>query len=95
MPGYYLHTVFTYDYESSSDSGDGRDDYYTEEADVQIALSSCIVKDGEFFGVMCEEFEVQGFLLKDYPEAVIGHPQNYGGNHYHFYRSKRFKLLKK
>ncbi len=91
---YHIHTVFTYDYESSSDAGDGRDDYYTEESDEQIDLAACIIKDGQFIGVMCEYSDVQCFVLKDYPETVINHPKNYGGNHYHFYRNKRFKLQK-
>lgn len=92
---YSIHTVFTFDYESSSDAGDGRDDYYTEEADEQLDLAACIIKDGQFFGVMCECFDAQGFLLLDHPETVIHHPGNYGGRNYHFYRSKRFKLIKK
>lgn len=35
---YHIHTKYTHDYESSSDAGDGRDDYYTEENDVQSIL---------------------------------------------------------
>ena len=92
---YSIHTVFTFDYESSSDAGDGRDDYYTEEKDEQIALAACIIKDGQLFGVMCESFDEQRFLLLDYPETVIYHPGNYGGRNYHFYRDKRFKLIRK
>lgn len=92
---YYIHTVFTFDYESSSDAGDGRDDYYTEEADEQLDLAACIIKDGRLFGVMCESFDVKGFLLLDHPETVIYHPGNYGGRNYHFYRSKRFELIRK
>ncbi|MDO5479702.1 MAG: hypothetical protein Q4G23_11135 [Clostridia bacterium] len=92
---YYMHTVFTYDYESSSDAGDGRDDYYTEEGDEKIDIDMCIVKDGRLFGVMCESFEIQRFLLLDCPETIISHPGNYGGRNYHFYRNKCFKLLKK
>ena len=92
---YYIHTVFTFDYESSSDAGDGRDDYYTEEEDLQIDPSICIVKDNRFYGVICESFDKQAFILVDYPETIIGHPQNYGGKNYHFYRTKQFKLIKK
>lgn len=91
---YHLHTVFTYDYESSSDAGDGRDDYYKEETDEQVDPAACIVKDGQFVGVICECFGVQGFVPKDSPETIINHPKNYGGRNYHFYRDKRFKLLK-
>ena len=92
---YCIHTVFTFDYESSSDAGDGRDDYYTEEADEQLDLAACIIKDGQLFGVMCESFDVKGFLLLDHPETVIYHPGNYGGRNYHFYRSKRFELIRR
>jgi len=92
---YSVHTIFTFDYESSSDAGDGRDDYYTEEADVQINLSDCIIKDNQFYGVMCESFERQGFALVEYPETIINHPGNYGGRNYHFYRDKRFMLSSK
>ena len=92
---YYIHTVFTFDYESSSDAGDGRDDYYTEEDDLQINLNNCIIKNDQFFGVTCEAFDRQGFVLMDYSETVIGHPKNYGGKNYHFYRTKRFKLIEK
>ena len=92
---YFIHTVFTYDYESSSDAGDGRDDYYTEEEDLKIDISDCIIKDNEFFGVICESFDVQRVVSLDCPEAVIYHPKNYGGTNYHFYRSKKFVLTKK
>jgi len=92
---YCIHTVFTYDYESSSDAGDGRDDYYKEEEELQIDINNCIIKDNQFFGVMCECFDKQCFVLLDHPETVLYHPGNYGGRNYHFYRSKRFKLVKK
>lgn len=92
---YSIHTVFTFDYESSSDAGDGRDECYTEEADEPLDLAACILKDGQLFGVMCESFDVQQFLLLDHPETVIYHPGNYGGRNYHFYRSKRFELIRK
>lgn len=95
MAQYYIHTVFTFDYESSSDAGDGRDEYYTEEADEQLDLASCIVKDGQLFGVMCECFDLQSFLLMDHPETVIHHPRNYAGRNYHSYREMRFVLMKK
>ena len=91
---YYIHTVFTYDYESSSDAGDGRDDYYKEENDEQVDISACIIRDGQFIGVMCGCFDVQRFVLIDCPETVIHHPQNYGGRNYHFYRKKNFMLIK-
>lgn len=92
---YAIHTVFTFDYESSSDAGDGRDDCYTEEANEPLDLAACIIKDGQLFGVMCESFGEQRFLLLDHPETVIHHPGNYGGRNYHFYRSKRFSLVEK
>lgn len=92
---YCIHTVYTHDYESSSDAGDGRDDYYKEENDEQITLDQCIIKNDQFYGVICECFGEQTFLQVDRPEAVIYHPQNYGGRNYHFYRSKSFKLIKK
>ena len=92
---YYIHTVFTFDYESSSDAGDGRDDCYTEEADEPLDLAACIINDGQLLGVICESFDVTGFLLLDHPETVIHHPGNYGGRNYHFYRSKQFKLIRK
>ena len=92
---YYIRTIYTHDYESSSDAGDGRDDYYTEENDEQINLNQCIIKNNKFFGVICECFDKQGFVSVDYPETIISHPGNYGGKNYHFYRNKRFKLIKK
>lgn len=95
ISGYHIHTVFTYDYESSSDAGDGRDDYYTEEEDLKIDTNNCIIKDNAFFGVMCESFGEQCFVSLDCPEAVIYHPKNYGGRNYHFHRSKKFILTKK
>ncbi len=92
---YYIHTIYEHDYESSSDAGDGRDDYYTEEDDQQINPAACIIKDNQFFGVVCEAFERQHFALLDCPETIIGHPNNYAGRNYHFYRTKQFKLIKK
>lgn len=92
---YHIHTVFTYDYESSSDAGDGRDDYYKEENDEQVDLTACIIQDGQFICVMCESFDVQRFVLIDRPETVIHHPKNYGGRNYHFYRKKNFMLIEK
>jgi len=92
---YCVHTTFVYDYESSSDAGDGRDDYYTEKADEQPEICNCIVKDMELYGVICESFGVQSFISLDRPEVMICHPGNYGGRNYHFYRNKTFKLLKK
>ena len=95
IEAYGIHTTFTSDYESSSDAGDGRDDYYVEEQDESIPLAACIVKDGAFIGVFCEAFDLQQFVLLDYPETVIFHPQNYGGRNYHYYRKKHFRLMKK
>ena len=92
---YYIHTTYTYDYESSSDAGDGRDEYYKEENDIQINLNECIIKNDHYYGVVCECFNKLGFLLLDCPETVIYHPGNYGGRNYHFYRHQRFKLIKK
>lgn len=95
VAAYGLHTVFTYDYESSSDAGDGRDDSYKEEKDEGVDVTACIIQDGRFAGVLCESFGVQGFVLTDYPEAIINHPGNYGGKNYHFYRDMRFSLIRK
>ena len=95
ISAYSMHTVYIHDYESSGDSGDGRDDYYTEEEDLQIELSKCIIKDRQFYGVVCECFERQASVSLDRPETTIYHPKNYGGNHYHYYRKKRFTLIKK
>ena len=92
--GYSIHAEFTFDYESSGDSGDGRDDYYKEEEDIAIAAEKCIIKDNKFYGVVCEAFEVESFVTVDLPETKIEHPRNYGGRNYHFYRTKRFKLNK-
>ena len=95
LQNYCIHTVYTHDYESSSDAGDGRDDYYTEENDKEVCLNQCIIKDGQLYGVMCESFDQQRFVLVDYPKTVIGHPQNYGGKNYHFYRTMQFELIEK
>lgn len=95
ISGYYIHTKFTFDYESSGDAGDGRDEYYTEEKDLQIALGECIIKDGQFFGVVCESFECESFVLVDHTKAIVNHPGNYGGRNYHFYRDMQFVLISK
>ena len=92
---YCIHTKYVHDYESSSDAGDGRDDYYVEEDDLPITLNECIIKDNKFFGVVCECFERKGFLLTDCYETILSHPGNYGGRNYHYYREKYFKLTKK
>ena len=92
---YGVRAVFTSDYESSSDAGDGRDDYYTEESDEQMTLENCIVKEGAFFGVVCESFGRQSFVCLEYPQTTIYHPDNYGGRGYHYYRKKQFELIKK
>lgn len=93
VKNYSIHTLFTYDYESSSDAGDGRDDSYQEEADEPLRPDMCIVKDGQLYGVLCEAFDVQAFLLLSQPVTIIYHPKNYGGRNYHFYRSKQFTLV--
>ena len=90
---YHIHTIFTFDYESSSDSGDGRDECCKEENDVPILLSECIIKDNRLYGVMCECFDTQGFVVLDHPETVLFHPRNYWGRNYHSYREKRFSLI--
>ena len=92
---YHLHTTFTYDYESSSDAGNGRDDSGKEEKDEPIRLDACIIKDNQLFGVLCEAFEVKRFLLVDYPETIICHPGNYSGRGYHSYREMQFNLISK
>ena len=46
-----------YDYESSTDAGDGRDDYSKEETNLEIDPNTCIVKDGTFFGLVCNAFD--------------------------------------
>ncbi len=95
IAGYHLHTIFTYDYESSSDAGDGRDDCGKEEKDEPISLDACIIKENQLFGVLCEAFEVKQFLLVDYPETIISHPRNYEGRGYHSYRTMQFNLTTK
>lgn len=92
---WYVHTTFVYDYESSTDAGDGRDDYSVEEKDVEIVPDDVIVKDGAFTGCMCHAFDKDDFILISNPKTCICHPDNYGGRGYHFYRHMHFDLLKK
>ena len=92
---WYLHTTYVFDYESSTDAGDGRDDYVEEEKDVEISLDDVIVKDGAFAGVVCKAFEREEYLLITDPKIYIGHPGNYSGKGYHLYRVMSFELLKK
>ena len=92
---WYVHTTYVFDYESSTDAGDGRDDYSEEEKDVEISLDDVIVKDGAFAGVVCKAFEREEYLLITDPKIYIGHPGNYSGKGYHFYRVMSFELLKK
>jgi len=93
--GWYVHTTYVHDYESSTDAGDGRDDYSKEEKDVEISLDECIVKDGAFFGVVCKAFDQENFILITKPKICMSHPGNYSGRGYHFYRNMFFELLKK
>ena len=93
--GWYVHTTYVHDYESSTDAGDGRDDYSKEEKDVEISLDECIVKDGAFFGVVCKAFDQEDFILITKPKICMSHPGNYSGRGYHFYRNMFFELLKK
>ncbi|MBE7056762.1 MAG: hypothetical protein E7388_04895 [Ruminococcaceae bacterium] len=90
-----VHTTYIYDYESSTDAGNGRDDYFKEENDMEINIADCIVKDGEFSGVVCKAFERESFVLVTYPKKCIGHSGNYSGKGYHFYRTMDFELLRK
>ena len=92
----YVHITNIYDYESSTDAGDGRDDYSKEESDAEITLDNCIVKDGKLFGIVCKAFEKEAVILISDPKKIcIGHPGNYGGRGYHFYRYMYFELCKK
>ena len=92
---WYIHTTYIMDYESSTDSGDGLYDYFKEEKDVEIPLDECIVKDGEFSGVICKAFGREDYILTTNPKTCIGHPNNYGGRGYHSYRDMYFELLRK
>ena len=92
---WYIHTTYIFDYESSTDAGDGRDDYSKEEKDVEISLDDCIVQDGEFSGVICKAFDQEDYILITCPKICIGHPRNYSGRGYHSYRHMYFELLKK
>ncbi|MBR5478768.1 MAG: hypothetical protein IKU84_01160 [Clostridia bacterium] len=92
---WHVHTKFIYDYESSTDAGDGRDDYSVEENDVEISPDDCIVKDGAFAGCMCHAFDKDDFILISNPKTCIWHPGNYSGRGYHFYRNMFFELLRK
>ena len=92
---WYVHTTYIMDYESSTDAGDGRDDYSKEENDVEISLDSCIVKDGAFSGVICKAFDRENYILITDPKNCIGHPRNYSGRGYHSYRHMYFELLRK
>ena len=92
---WYTHTTSIFDYESSTDAGDGRDDYSKEENDIEISLDDCIVKDGEFAGVVCKAFDIEDFILTTKPKTRISHPGNYSGRGYHFYRNMFFELVRK
>ena len=96
MSGWYVHTTNIYDYESSTDAGDGRDDYSKEESDAEITLDDCIVKDGKLFAIVCKAFERENIILiSDPKEICISHPGNYSGRGYHFYRYMYFELCQK
>lgn len=92
---WYVHTTYINDYESSTDAGDGRDDYSKEEKDVEIGLDDCIVKDGVFSGVICKAFDNEDYILITSPKICIGHPGNYSGKGYHYYRDMYFELCRK
>ena len=92
---WYVHTTYIFDYESSADAGDGRDDYTKEENDVEIKLDECIVKDGVFAGVICRAFEKEDYMLITDPKNCIGHPGNYSGRGYHSFRHMYFELRRK
>lgn len=92
---WYVHTTSIYDYESSTDQGDGRDDYSKEENDKEITLDECIVKDGKFAGVICKAFDREDYILITDPKVWISHPRNYSGRGYHFYRNMFFELISK
>jgi len=92
---WYVHTTYIMDYESSTDAGDGRDDYCKEEKDIEISLEACIVKDGEFSGVLCRAFDRENYVLITEPKVCISHPRNYSGRGYHSYRDMYFELLRK
>lgn len=92
---YVLHTTYVYDYESSTDAGDGREEYDREEKDVEIDLDRCFVRGDRLYGVLCERFGRTGFVLTDCPKTVISHPGNYGGRGYHFYRTFHVEMAKK
>ncbi len=92
---WYVHSTYILDYESSTDAGDGRDDYSKEENDVEINLDECIVKDGVFAGVICKAFDQEDYILTTSPKICIGHPRNYSGRGYHSYRDMYFELRRK
>ncbi len=92
---WHVHTTYILDYESSTDAGDGRDDYSKEEKDVEISLDECIVKDGKFAGVICKAFDTEDYILITNPKICIGHPRNYSGRGYHSFRTMDFELLRK
>lgn len=92
---WYVHTTYISDYESSTDAGDGREDYTKEEKDLEISLDECVVMDGNFSGVICKAFGQEDYVLTTNPKVCIDHPGNYGGRGYHYYRSMYFDLLKK
>ena len=92
---WYIHTTYVMDYESSTDAGDGRDDYSKEEKNVEISLDECIAKDGKFLGVICKAFDREDHVLTTDTKTCIGHPGNYSGRGYHYYRTMYFELLRK
>lgn len=92
---WYVHTTYIMDYESSSDAGNGYDDYSKEEKDVEISLDECIVKDGAFVGVICKAFNKENYILITDPKTSICHPHNCSGRGYHSYRDMYFELKRK
>jgi len=90
-----VHTTYVFDYESSTDAGDGRDDYSEEETDVAISLEACILKDGAFDGVVCKAYDRESYIRINCPKICISQQGNYSGRGYHCYRYTFFELLRK
>lgn len=95
MSGYYLHTVNVFDYESSTDAGDGRDEYSREEDDVDIRLEDCVIADGRLTGFLCSAFEREDVLFLEKGKVTIHHRGNYSGRGYHCYRYCEFELRRR
>ncbi|MBE6680342.1 MAG: hypothetical protein E7598_07470 [Ruminococcaceae bacterium] len=92
---YYMHVTSVFDYESSSDAGDGRDDYSKEETDVDIDIKDCIISNNTVVGFLCSAFDTHEVLLIETGKVTVSDPHNYSGRNYHCYRYKTFKLLER